>query len=197
MDKPEFAVEGCCVHADRLSPAASRIECTTGCAREYGVRVDRGAGWCIMPTWQAMPRGRGCGFQRKRSGTLMGLFTGASRAGGSAELKRYNTEYRQLLIDGEIIEAGFAVNRDTFLFTNRRLVLVNVQGLSGRKIEYLSIPYGRITRFSIETGASFDPDAELMIWIGGETIPMEKKFNKEVNVYELQKVLASHVLSAS
>ncbi|ABK99177.1 PH domain-containing protein [Pelobacter propionicus] len=126
----------------------------------------------------------------------MGLFTGTTKAGGSAEIKKYNTEYRQLLIDGEIIEAGFAVNRDTFLFTNRRLVMVNVQGLSGRKIEYLSIPYNRITKFSIETGASFDPDAELMLWIGGETIPMEKKFTKEVNVYELQKVLASHVLSA-
>lgn len=127
----------------------------------------------------------------------MGLFSGTAQRGGSAELKKLNTEYRQLLIDGEIIEAAFAVNRDTFLFSNRRLIMVNVQGLSGRKIEYLSIPYTRITRFSIETGASFDPDAELMLWIGGETIPMVKKFTKDVNVYELQKVLASHVLSAT
>lgn len=126
----------------------------------------------------------------------MGLFSGSSSGGGSAEQKRLHAEYKQLLIDSEIIEVGFTVNRDTFLFTNRRLILVSVQGLSGRKIGYLSLPYGRITKFSIETGASFDLDAELLIWVLGETIPIEKKFNREVNVYELQKVLASHVLSA-
>lgn len=127
----------------------------------------------------------------------MGLFTGASKGAASAELKKFHAEYKQLLIDGEIIEDAFTVNRDTFIFTNRRLILVNIQGLSGRRIEYLSIPYKKITKFSIETGASFDLDAELMIWIGGETIPIEKKFNKDVNIYDFQKILASHVLSAA
>jgi hypothetical protein len=127
----------------------------------------------------------------------MGLFSGTSKGTASAELKKLHLEYKVLLIDGEIIEVGIAVNRDTFIFTNKRLILVTIQGLSGRQIEYLSIPYNRITKFSIEAGAGFDLDAELMMWIGGETIPIEKKFNKDVNVYELQKVLASHVLSAS
>ena len=124
----------------------------------------------------------------------MGLFSGSSKGAPTAELKKLFGEYKQLLIDGEIIEVGFTVNRDTFLFTNRRLILVNIQGLSGRKIEYLSIPYKKITKFSVETGASFDLDAELMIWIAGETIPIEKKFNNDVNIYDVQKVLASHVL---
>jgi len=127
----------------------------------------------------------------------MGLFTGTSKGAASTELKKLHSEYRQLLIDSEIIEDGFAVNRDTFLFTNRRLILVNIQGLSGRRIEYLSIPYTKITKFSVETGASFDLEAELMIWIGGETIPIEKKFNKDVNIYDFQKVLASHVLNTA
>jgi hypothetical protein len=127
----------------------------------------------------------------------MGLFSGTSKGTASAELKKLHLEYKDLLIDGEIIEVGFPVNRDTFIFTNKRLILVNIQGLSGRKIEYLSIPYNKITKFSIETGASFDLDAELMMWIGGDAIPIEKKFNKDVNIYELQKILASHVLSTS
>ncbi|NVN93496.1 MAG: PH domain-containing protein [Desulfuromonadales bacterium] len=127
----------------------------------------------------------------------MGLFSGTPKGTGSAELKKLHEEFKLLLIDGEIIEVGFAVNRDTFLFTNRRLILVNVQGLSGRKVEYLTIPYKNITKFSIETGGGFDLDAELMLWIGGETIPIEKKFNKDVSIYDLQKVLAHHVLNAS
>ena len=127
----------------------------------------------------------------------MGLFTGTLKSAASTELKKLHSEYRQLLIDGEIIEDGFAVNRDTFLFTNRRLILVNIQGLSGRRIEYLSIPYTKITKFCVEAGASFDLEAELMIWIGGETIPIEKKFNKDVNIYDFQKVLASHVLNTA
>ena len=99
-----------------------------------------------------------------------------------------------MIADGEIIEVGFVVFRDTFLFTNKRLILVEIQGLSGKQIEYLSIPYSKITKFSVKTGGSFDLDAELKIWIDSDTMPIEKKFNKDVNIYEVQKVLASHVL---
>jgi hypothetical protein len=97
-------------------------------------------------------------------------------------------------VDGEIIEVGFVVLRDTFLFTNKRLILVDIQGISGRQIEYLSIPYSNITKFSVQTGVSFDLNAELKLWLGSDTIPIEKKFNKDVNIYEVQKVLASHIL---
>jgi len=124
----------------------------------------------------------------------MGIFTGVSKASGSAEAKKYHSDYGQLLVDGEIIEAGFVVLRDTFLFTNKRLILVDIQGISGQQIEYLSIPYGNITRFSVQTGGSFDLNAELKLWIGSDTIPLEKKFNKDLSVYDVQKVLASHIL---
>jgi len=110
------------------------------------------------------------------------------------ENKKYHAEFGQLLIDGEIIEEGFVVVRDTFLFTNKRLILIDIQGISGRQLEYLSIPYGNIRKFSILTGGSFDLNAELKLWLGNDTIPLEKKFNKDVNIYDLQKVLASHVL---
>jgi len=124
----------------------------------------------------------------------MGLFSGESKNAGSMETKKYHSEYGQLLVDGEIIEAGFTVTRDTFLFTNKRLIIVEIQGISGKQIEYLSIPYNKITKFSVQTGGSFDLDAELKIWIGSDTIPLEKKFNKDLSIYEVQKVLASHVL---
>ena len=124
----------------------------------------------------------------------MGLFAATANNTSSSETRKFNSDYGQLLVDGEIIEAGFAVLRDTFLFTNKRLILVDIQGISGKQVEYLSIPYSKITKFSVQTGESFDLNAELKLWIGSDTIPVEKKFNKDVNVYEVQKVLASHVL---
>ncbi len=124
----------------------------------------------------------------------MGLFTGAAKNTGSTEARKFSSDYGQLLVDGEIIEVGFVVLRDTFLFTNKRLILVDIQGISGQQIEYLSIPYSRITKFSVQTGGSFDLNAELKLWIGSDSIPMEKRFSKDVNVYEVQKVLASHIL---
>lgn len=124
----------------------------------------------------------------------MGLFSGTDKNAGSAETRKFHSSYGPLLVDGEIIEVGFVVFRDTFLFTNKRLILVDVQGVSGRQLEYYSIPYTRITKFSVRTGGSFEPEAELRIWMGSDSIPLEKKFIKDVNVYEVQKVLASHVL---
>ena len=124
----------------------------------------------------------------------MGLFSGDAKIAGSAETKKFHAEFGQLLIDGEIIESGFVVFRDTFLFTNKRLILVEIQGISGRQIEYVSIPYTTIRKFSVQTGDKFDLNAELKVWVGNDTIPIEKKFNKDLSVYDVQKVLASHVL---
>ena len=70
------------------------------------------------------------------------------------------------------------------------------QGITGKKIEYLSVVYKSISRFNIETAGNFDLDAELKIWISSEVNPsVSKKFNKQVNIYDLQKVLANHVLN--
>jgi hypothetical protein len=124
----------------------------------------------------------------------MGLFSGESKNAALMETRKYHAEYSQLLVDGEIIEAGFVVARDTFLFTNKRFILVEIQGVSGRQIEYLSIPYSTIMKFSVQTGSNFDLNAELKLWIGSETIPLEKKFSSDVSIYDVQKVLASHVL---
>lgn len=125
----------------------------------------------------------------------MGLFSAILGNAGAVSQDELNKKYGQLLMEGEIIDLGFKLLRDTFIFTNKRLILVDVQGLTGNKTEYKSIVYKSISRFSIETAGTFDLDAELKIWISGEAQPsVTKKFNKSVNVYEVQKVLASHVL---
>jgi hypothetical protein len=125
----------------------------------------------------------------------MGLFSAIMGNAGTVNPEELAKKYGQLLIDGESIELGFKLIRDVFLFTNKRLVLVEVQGLTGSKVEYKSVLYKSISRFSVETAGTFDLDAELKIWVSSESQPsIVKQFNKSVNVYDVQKVLAKYVL---
>ena len=125
----------------------------------------------------------------------MGIFSSLLGNAGVVSPEELNKEYALILAEDESIEVGFKVFRDVFMFSNKRLILVDKQGLTGKKTEYLSVAYRQISRFSIETSGTFDLDAELKIWISSESVPsIRKKFNKSVNVYDLQKVLASHVM---
>ncbi|RVU01509.1 PH domain-containing protein [Mucilaginibacter limnophilus] len=125
----------------------------------------------------------------------MGLFSSLMGNAGVANPDELVKEYSMLLAEGENIEIGFKLIRDVFIFTNKRLILVDKQGITGSKVEYLSIAYKSISRFSVQTSGHFDLDAELRIWISGEVQPsLSKKFNKQVNVYDLQRILAQHVL---
>ena len=124
----------------------------------------------------------------------MGILSNILGNAGVVDSAKLTNEYGDLLIENESIEVGFNIFRDKFIFTNKRLIIVDVQGITGSKIEYLTVPYSKITKYSIETSGSFDLDAELKIWIGSESEPIQKKFNKKVNIYDLQKVLSSHLL---
>jgi hypothetical protein len=125
----------------------------------------------------------------------MGLFSALLGNAGSVSQAELDKKFSKLLADGEVIELGFKLIRDTFIFTNKRLILVEVQGLTGSKTAYKSISYKSISRFSVETAGTFDLDAELKIWISSEVQPsIVKQFNKSVDVYEVQKVIALHAL---
>lgn len=125
----------------------------------------------------------------------MGFFSALIGNAGAVNQETLIKDYGKLLVTDEIIELGFKLIRDTFIFTNKRLILVEKQGITGSKTEYKSIIYKSISRFSIETAGTFDLDAELKIWVSSETNPsIVKQFNKSVNVYDVQNVLAHHVL---
>ena len=125
----------------------------------------------------------------------MGIFSSLLGNAGVASADELQKECGNLLIENENVEIGFKLIRDIFVFTNKRLILLNKQGLTGKKVEYISVAYKSISRFSIETAGSFELDAELKIWISGEAAPsISKKFDRNVNIYDLQKVLAQRVL---
>ena len=103
-------------------------------------------------------------------------------------------EFRPFLTESETIHAGFKLIRDKFVFTDKRLLIVDVQGMTGRKKEYLSIPYSRVTKFSIESSGHLDMDADLKIWVGSFENPIEKKLNKSIDIYELHRLMAGQIL---
>ena len=114
---------------------------------------------------------------------------------GSISKEQLDEKYGRLLTESEEIELGFSLLRDIFMFTNKRLILIDVQGLTGKKQEYLSLPYRQISRFSLETAGTFDLDAELKIWISSENVPsVSKKFNKSIDIYAVQRYLAEKVI---
>jgi hypothetical protein len=121
---------------------------------------------------------------------LDGLLGNASEIDG----RKLQDEFSKVLAAGERIEKAYQLIRDLFIFTDKRLILVDKQGLTGSKVEYHSLPYRAITHFSIETGGHFDLDAELKVWVSGSSTPFAKKFNKRLSIYEVQAVLASYVL---
>ncbi|MCM2579043.1 PH domain-containing protein [Streptomyces meridianus] len=102
-------------------------------------------------------------------------------------------EYARLLGPGEQIHAAYQLIRDTILFTDRRLILVDKQGLTGKKVEYHSVPYRSISHFAVETAGTFDLDAELKLWISGSPTPIQKTFTKGVDIYEVQAILTQFV----
>ena len=74
---------------------------------------------------------------------------------------------KDILISKEVIIAAFSSMRDKLIFTDKRIISVNVQGLTGTKIDYTTIPYSKIHTYSIETSGLLDLDAEIDVVISG------------------------------
>jgi len=125
---------------------------------------------------------------------FVGLLDGVTGNASKIDPLKIQQEFSQILAPGERVEHAYQLIRDYFVFTDKRFVLVDKQGLSGSKVAYHSIPYKSITHFSIETGGTFDLDAELKIWISSTAEPIQRQFNKRLSIYEVQAVLASYVL---
>ena len=125
----------------------------------------------------------------------MGLIDGLLGNATELDLDELDEEFAPILADGEAIRLGYRVLRDLFVFTNRRLILVEKQGLAAKKILYRSIPYISISYFEVETNGYFDVDTELRIWISGQPGPIVKDLRNRDNVLAIQKTLAGFMLA--
>ena len=125
----------------------------------------------------------------------MGLLSGIMGHASEVSIEKISREFQPILIEDERIEKAYKLIRDMLVFSNKRLILVNKQGITGSKIDYRSIPYGSIKMFSKESAGIADLDAELKIWLTGETEPTIKQdFRKGENINEAYRVLSRYVL---
>jgi len=124
----------------------------------------------------------------------MSIFDAMMGNASEIEVSKVENEMKDLLASTEKVEHAYKLVRDLLIFTDKRLILVDKQGVTGKKVEYHSIPYKSVVHFSIETAGTFDLDAELKIWLSGSSAPIQKKFNKSLNIYKVQSVLAGYVL---
>lgn len=124
----------------------------------------------------------------------MGLFNAILGQASEVSIEKVSQEFQPILVQGENIEKAYKLIRDMFVFTNKRLILVDKQGITGSKVDYVSIPYGSITKFSKESAGLMDLDAELKIWVRGESMPIKKQFGKNDNINEVYHIISQHIL---
>ena len=121
----------------------------------------------------------------------MGLLSGLLGHASDVTPEQATKELDGILLPDEPIHVAFRVLRDLFVFTDRRLVLVNKQGITGSKVEHLVVPYRAITAYSVESAGTFDMDTELKIWISGRPDPIQKTLKRGANIRGIQAAIAS------
>ena len=114
------------------------------------------------------------------------------------KLKRESTEIAinvvgDMLIENEQVLASFSSVRDRVIFTNGRIISVNVQGLTGSKKDFASIPYSRIQMYSVETAGTIDLDSEFTIWISGMG-EFKFEFTGSTDVVGLSKMISRYIM---
>lgn len=120
----------------------------------------------------------------------MGLLSGLMGMASEVNNDEITEKYGPILADSEEVALAYKEIRDLYIFTNYRLILIDKQGITGRKVEYHSIPYKSISHFSVETAGNFDLDAELKIWISSSDKPIERELKGGTDVVGIQKTLA-------
>ncbi|MGL5541452.1 MAG: PH domain-containing protein [Erysipelotrichaceae bacterium] len=100
---------------------------------------------------------------------------------------------RPMLIPGEEEVASYRSIRDGVVFTNKRILSINIQGITGKKKDITSMPYSKIQVFSIETAGTLDLDSELEVWFSGVGL-VSFEFSSNSNVHEIGQLISQYVL---
>lgn len=110
---------------------------------------------------------------------------------------KHNADYaehaQKLLIPGERTIGAYSAIRDGVIFTDKRVIAVNVQGVTGKKRSYTSFPYKHIVAFVVETAGHFDLDSELELYIPGVG-EVRSEFTGSTHISEIARMIANSSL---
>lgn len=98
-----------------------------------------------------------------------------------------------MFADGEFIIGSYQSVRDGVVFTSKRIFAINVQGITGKKKDFTSLPYSKIQAFSVETAGMLDNDSELDLWFSGLG-HVRFEFIHSANIAEICKLISERVL---
>ena len=98
-----------------------------------------------------------------------------------------------LLIQGEEIIEAYQGIRDGIVFTNHRVIVINVQGVTGKKKDFTSLPYRKVQSYSVETAGVFDLDCELTLWFS-ELGVVYFELSSGAKIVELCRKISEHIL---
>jgi hypothetical protein len=126
----------------------------------------------------------------------MGLLQKLALNAQQIDIGNVQRELAPLLIEGEVVEIAFKIIRDQIIFTNRRLITVDKQGITAKKVDYRSVPYDKITQFSKESAGVLDLDAELKIWVSSMADPLKFEFSKDAPINDVYALLSEKVLNS-
>ena len=118
-----------------------------------------------------------------------GLFARLKKVADNA----FGNMISDFLIAGETIVGTYQGVRDGVVFTNKRIIAINVQGLTGKKKDFTSITYSKITTFSLETAGVFDLDAELEIYMSAVG-KVKFNFTGNTDVKEICRFISQYAL---
>ncbi|MBN2929160.1 MAG: PH domain-containing protein [Eubacterium sp.] len=111
------------------------------------------------------------------------------------EEKDVQKDVTNLFVDGERILGAYKTIRDQVIFTNKRIITVDVQGITGKRKDYSTLPYSKLQYFSVQTPgfAELIPDCEMeLFFTNGFVAKFEFKGN--CNIIELGKTISQYVL---
>lgn len=98
-----------------------------------------------------------------------------------------------MFINDERIISSYRGIRDGVVFTNKRIISINIQGITGKKKDFTSMPYSKIQVYSVESAGVFDLDSELELWFSGVG-KVKFEFTSNANVSEICKMISEFVL---
>lgn len=105
---------------------------------------------------------------------------------------KYSAIIAPLLVEGENIISTYCSMRDGVVFTNKRIMSINVQGITGAKKDITSLPYNKIQAFSVETAGTLDLDSELEVYFSSLG-KVKFEFSGKCNITEIGKIISNYL----